>query len=93
MRYFAAPPDDYDAARAALDAAYGYPDAETQTAIPPKENLPLDSHGRVCVSVDNVLTYLPAASGILGAAISAGVVEEIDEATFCAVCAAYYQQG
>jgi len=92
MRYFAAYFEPYEAARAALDAAYGYPDAYTVTSIPVPDSLPRDSQGRVCVSVDDILTDAPAAASLIAQSKAAGVVEEIDETTFCDVCAAYYPQ-
>jgi hypothetical protein len=84
MRYFRATPAIYESIRATLDAAWGYPNAETKTltAIPPSSELPSDEQGRVylAISADYCDYILP--SQMLPELIASGAVEEIDEAAY-----------
>lgn len=85
-RYFRATRSVYEAVRAQLDEAWGYPNADTktQTAIPPADASPTDSLGRVylVIQADYCEYVLPAE--LLPALIGSGQVEEIDHATFLA---------
>ncbi len=80
MRFFRATADSYEAMRAALDAAYGYPNKETltQTAIPPASELPSDANGRVYLAVDEAYCDYELPRRLLSEGIAAGVVEELD---------------
>ena len=86
-RYFRAMPNVYAEVNAQLNAAYGYPNAETKTmrALPPAEDLPTDDQGRVylAVSADYCEYNLP--SEMLPQLIAAGLVEEITAAQYAAV--------
>jgi hypothetical protein len=70
-----------------LDAAYGYPNAETKTlrSLPLVSDLPSDGQGRVylAVSADYCDYNLP--SELLPQLIAAGLVEEITAAQYAAV--------
>jgi hypothetical protein len=84
IRYFRSTPELYEQIRATLDAAWGYPNAETktQTALPPATGLPADSQGRVylAISADYCDYILP--SQMLPELIASGAVEEIGEAAY-----------
>lgn len=83
-RYFRSSVAVYEAVRAQLDAAWGYPspDGKTLTAITPASHAVTDAGGRVHLVVDaNYCDYvLP--SQLLPQLLSAGAVEEISEATY-----------
>lgn len=84
MRYFRALPAVYEQINAQLDAAYGYPNAETKTlrTLPPAAELPLDAQGRVYLAIqaDHCDYILP--SEMLPQLLASGAVEEIDEAAY-----------
>jgi len=83
MRFFRIATDAaYEQARATLDAAWGHPNAETVTCVEPAETAPHDAEGRVLLAVnDEFVGYAPADT-LLPQWIAAGVVEEIDAATY-----------
>jgi hypothetical protein len=70
-----------------LDAAYGYPNAETKTlrSLPLVSDLPSDGQGRVylAVSADYCDYNLP--SELLPQLIAAGLVDEITAEQYAAV--------
>ena len=79
MMYFRSTQAEYESIRLQLDAAWGYPNAETktETAIPLAGTLPSDSSGRVYLAVpDEYATYELIAS-LLPTLIADGVIEEI----------------
>ncbi len=84
MRYFRSTSAVYEAIRAQLDAAYGYPNAETKTitSITPAADAPHDEQGRVylAISADYCEYNLPAK--LLPQLIASGAVEEITEAEY-----------
>ena len=81
-RFFATTDATYEAMRAAVDAAWGYPTAQTLTCVPPAVEQWHDAEGRVVIALTvEWLDWEPVPSMISGA-IAAGAVEEIDEATF-----------
>ena len=84
MRFFRALPNVYESIRDQLDAAYGYPNAETKTltAIPPVAELPIDAQGRVYLSVTAGYCDFVLPSQMLPQLLASGAVEEIDEATY-----------
>jgi len=51
MRFFRADADTYERVRAAIDAANGWPDAGTATAVEPAATAPRDAAGRVLLAV------------------------------------------
>lgn len=87
MRYFRSLPAIYASICSQLDAAYGYPNAETKTerALPLASDLPADDQGRVylAISADYCDYVLP--SEMLPQLLASGDVEEIDAATYEAV--------
>ncbi len=86
-RYLRASPSVYAGVCQQLDAAYGYPNAETKTlrSLPLVSDLPSDGQGRVylAVSADYCDYNLP--SELLPQLIAAGLVEEITAAQYAAV--------
>lgn len=88
MKCFRSTPAVYESVRSTLDAAYGYPNAETktETAIPPVEELPRDDIGRVYLAVsDEQCAYVLPAQLIVELAES-GAVEEVSEGQYLSVC-------
>jgi hypothetical protein len=87
MRFFRSTPAAYANICAQLDAAYGYPNAETKTlrTLPLTADLPSDGQGRVylAVSADYCDYNLP--SELLPQLIAAGAVEEITAEQYAAV--------
>ena len=81
-RFFATTDATYEAMRSAVDAAWGYPTAQTLTCVPPASEQWHDAEGRVVIALTvEWLAWEPVPSMIAGA-IAAGAVTEIDEATF-----------
>jgi hypothetical protein len=87
QRFFRSSPAVYSGVCAQLDAAYGYPNAETKTerTLPLVEWLPTDDAGRVylAISAEHCEYILP--SQMLPQMLAAGLVEEIDEAAYRAI--------
>lgn len=86
-RYFRAAPDIYADVCAQLDAAWGYPNAETKTlrALPLVEELPTDNAGRVYLSVAAEYCDYILPSQLLPELIPAGLVEELTWAEYAEV--------
>lgn len=79
MRYFrAANAAVYEAVRAELDAAYGYPsaDGKTVTAITPAAESPVDAAGRVYLLASQAECEYPAVAERLPSLLASGAVEE-----------------
>lgn len=74
----------YEAIRAQLDAAWGYPNQETKTvtAIPPAADLPSDADGLVYLAVSSEYCEYNLPAEMLPQLIASGAVEEIDAATY-----------
>lgn len=87
MRYFRATPAVYADICAQLDAAYGYPNAETKTdrTLPLSLSLPADNQGRVYLAVSAAYCEYNLPSELLPQLIAAGLVEEITAAQYAAV--------
>jgi hypothetical protein len=87
MRYFRSTPAVYGAICAQLDAAYGYPNAETKTArtLPLAADLPSDGQGRVYLAIAADYCEYNLPSEMLPQLIASGAVEEIDAAAYLAV--------
>ena len=85
MRYFRSTPAVYADICAQLDAAYGYPNAETKTERTLPLSLPADNQGRVylAISADYCDYNLP--SEMLPQLLATGLVEEITAAQYAAV--------
>lgn len=84
MRYFRSSPEVYEAFRASLDAAYGYPNplTLTETAIPPAAEAPTDKAGLVYIAVTEEYCGFDLPARLLAEAVAARAVEEIDEETY-----------
>ncbi|MGA1109956.1 MAG: hypothetical protein ACO3VO_00010 [Ilumatobacteraceae bacterium] len=87
MRYFRSTPAVYVAVCAQLDAAYGYPNAQTKTerTLPAVNQLPADSAGRVylAISAEHCDYILPGQ--MLPELLASGNVQEITQAQYAAV--------
>jgi len=87
MRYFRALPAVYVAICSQLDAAYGYPNAETNTerTLPLVDDLPTDAAGRVYLAVDAAYCDFILPGQMLPDLIASGAAEEITAADYEAV--------
>lgn len=89
MRYFRALPAVYASICSQLDAAYGYPNAETKTerTLPLVADLPTDAagRGRVYLAVDAAYCDFILPGEMLPQLLASGAVEEITEADYKAV--------
>ena len=87
LRYFFSTDAVYEQVRATLDAAWGFPNAETKTltALDPSLSAPHDTQGRVyLVIAGEYCDYEPAAT-LLPELLAVGSVVEISEADYIAV--------
>jgi hypothetical protein len=86
VRYFRATAAVYADICAQLDAAYGYPNPATKTerALPLAASLPQDSNGLLYLAVTSEKCEYILPSEMLPQLITAGLIEEIDAATFSA---------
>jgi hypothetical protein len=85
MRYFRAPVAVYEQARQTLNAAWGLPDSETETCIPPVAECHVDSGGLAYLAVDDAMAALPPADEMLRQLIDAGLAAELTEGEFVAI--------
>jgi hypothetical protein len=87
MRYFRSTPPVYADICVQLDAAYGYPNAETKTlrTLPLTSDLPVDGQGRVYLAVSAEYCEYNLPSEMLPQLIAAGLVEEITAAQYSAM--------
>lgn len=87
MRYFRSTPAVYAEICAQLDAAYGYPNAETKTerTLPLVETLPTDAQGRVYLAIMSEYCQYNLPGELLPQLIAAGLVDEITSGQFDAV--------
>ena len=87
MRYFRSTPAVYRSICSQLDAAYGYPNAETKTerALPLAETLPSDPQGRVYLAISAEYCAYILPSEMLPQLIAAGMAEEITAGQYAAV--------
>lgn len=87
QRYFRSTPNVYERVRATLDAAWGYPNAETKTltAIPPVVDLPADPQGRVYLAISAAYCDYILPSELLPQLIASGEIEEIAAEAYSAV--------
>ena len=87
MRYFrTASVAVYEAVRADLDAAYGYPkpDTKTKTSITPWDQAPTDAAGRVYLIASEAECDYPAIAKRLPTLLGSGMVDEVTAAEFFA---------
>lgn len=87
MRYFRSTPAVYASICAQLDAAYGYPNAETKTAraLPLVETLPTDAQGLVYLAISAEYCDYILPSQMLPELLASGAVEEVTAAQYSAV--------
>jgi hypothetical protein len=88
MRYFrVANAAIYEAVRAELDAAYGYPseDGQTVTAITPAADAPVDNAGRVYLLASESECEYPAVAERLPGLLASDTVEEVTAADWDAL--------
>ena len=83
-RYFRCTPDVYVIVCLQLDAAYGYPNAETKTAraLPLATELPTDHSGQVYLAIAAEYCDYVLPSEMLPQLLASGAVEELDAATY-----------
>jgi hypothetical protein len=70
----------YEAARMALDSAWGH--VPPKTCIAPAAFAPRDDAGRIVLAVRQEFTEYSAAAEMLPDLLASGAVEEIDEETY-----------
>jgi hypothetical protein len=87
MRYFRSTPAVYGSICSQLDAAYGYPNAETKTerSLPLAADLPTDTQGRVYLAISQEYCDYILPSEMLPQLLASGAVEEVDAAAYAAV--------
>lgn len=87
MRYFRASVAVYEAIRADLDAAYGYPseDGRTVTSITPAADAPVDGAGRVYLLASAAECDYPAIAERLPGLLASGMAEEVTAAQWHAL--------
>ena len=87
MRYFRTTPAVYAGICSQLDAAYGYPNAETKTerTLPLASDLPADGQGRVYLAVDAAYCDYILPGEMLPQLLASGAIEEVDAATYAAL--------
>lgn len=86
-RFFCATPAVYADICSQLDAAYGYPNAETKTrrSLPLPAELPADAAGRVYLAVSAEYCEYILPGEMLPQLLASGAVEEVDAATYSAL--------
>lgn len=84
LRFFRIPSEaNYEAIRLELDAEWGHgPGTGTDTCVDPAEVGPRDEQGRILLAVDERFLSYEAVAARLPALLAAGVVEEVNEATY-----------
>jgi len=88
MRYFRTAVDEvYEQARVTLDAAWGFPDepTKTRTCFSPAAEGFRDGEGRLILAIHDEFATYSVAVDLLPELLAAGLVEEIDAATYHAV--------
>ena len=84
MRYFRTGSNEvYEQARMTLDAAWGH--EPPKTCIQPAGTAPRDAQGRIVLAVNDEFCTYSVAVDLLPQLLAAGMVEEIDGATYHAV--------
>ena len=86
MRYFRSTPAVYASICSQLDAAYGYPNAETKTerTLPLVGDLPTDSQGRIYLAVSAAYCDYILPGQMLPDLLASGAVEELTESQYVA---------
>lgn len=81
-RFFRAPDAVYEAIRAQVDAAWGYPTAFTATCVPPAAEQWHDASGWCVIALSVDWLSWPPLPSLVGGAVQSGLVEEIGEGEF-----------
>lgn len=84
LRFFRIPSEaNYEAIRMELDAEWGHgPGTGTDTCVDPAAVAPRDDQGRILLAVDERFLAYEAVAARLPSLLAAGVVEEVNEATY-----------
>lgn len=84
MRYFRSTDHVYRVVCAELDAAYGYPNAQTKTlrALPPVESMPHDSSGNVYLAILGDYCDFILPSQMIPQLLASGAAEELTKAQY-----------
>jgi hypothetical protein len=84
VRFFRSTDATYETIRSQLDAAYGYPNAETKTltSITPAAEAPHDSQSRVYLAISSDYCDYNLPAELLPQLIASGAVAEITEADY-----------
>lgn len=84
MRYFRSTPAVYGSICTQLDAAYGYPNAETKTerALPLVADLPADDQARVYLAISAAYCDFNLPAEMLPQMIASGAVGEVTAAVY-----------
>lgn len=83
-RFFRAAPVVYEAIRAQVDAAWGYPTERTQTCIPPASEQHKAGDGECIIGVKVEWTTWEPVATLLPQLLAAGQIVEISEADYWA---------
>lgn len=84
MKYYRTADDAlYESIRQQLDAAW-WMDVHGCTCISPASAAPRDSQGRIVLAVDDEFAEFDAVKAVLPGLLQAGIVAEIDRATYMA---------
>jgi hypothetical protein len=86
LRFFRSTDAVYEQVRATLDAAWGFPNAETktETALDPASSAPHDNQGRVYLVIAGEYCDYEPAGTLLPGLLAVGSVVEISEADYIA---------
>ena len=84
LKFFRIPSEaNYEAIRLELDAEWGHgPGTGTDTCVDPASVAPRDQQGRILLAVDERFLGYDAVAARLPALLIAGVVEQVNEATY-----------
>jgi hypothetical protein len=86
MRFFRTASEQvYEQTRVTLDAAWGFPDAHTRSCYSPATEAVRDGQGRFLLAVDDEFCEYSVAVDLLPQLLVAGMVGEIDAATYLAL--------
>jgi hypothetical protein len=94
MRFFRTASESlYESIRLQLDAAWGHPNAETNTitCFDPASVAPRDKQGRLLLAVKDEFTAMEPASTLLPQLLASGAVEEITAAEYQAAVSVQLQ--
>lgn len=85
MRFLAVNADAYEPMRAEVDAASGFPDADTETMWNPATVAPVAADGRLLLALPDAIATLGVVAAAIGARLDTGECVEISEAEYRAM--------